>query len=56
MKRRAVPAAAGPNPAPRDSSIDLLIAMPMPMPHCFVGKIATNVWSALLAGRPAPVS
>jgi hypothetical protein len=40
---------------PCDSTIDLLIARPMPLPSGFV-KNASNIWSALSMGSPGPVS
>jgi hypothetical protein len=41
---------------PCDSTIDLLIAKPMPLPCGFVVKNASNIWSALPLGSPGPVS
>jgi hypothetical protein len=41
---------------PCDSTIDLLIAKPMPLPCGFVVKNASNIWSALPGGSPGPVS
>src|SRR5882757_940005 len=41
---------------PCDSTIDLLIARPMPLPCGFVVKNASNIWSALPGGSPGPVS
>src|SRR6266567_3684325 len=41
---------------PCDSTIDLQIARPMPLPCGFVVKNASNIWSALPMGSPGPVS
>jgi len=41
---------------PCDSTIDMLIAKPMPLPCGFVVKNASNIWSALPRGSPGPVS
>src|ERR1700693_3294301 len=41
---------------PCDSTIDLLIARPMPLPCGFVVKNASNIWSTLPRGSPGPLS